>query len=91
MSMCISEDRMQDKLAWVTEYTEDIAMWQECQHVVSKCVTFINEQYLFKGASQAMKAEIGDSLQYDKSTNPKQLRKLTRPVSHPVDLPTVSM
>ncbi len=63
----ISEDRMQDKLAWVTEYTEDIAVWLECQNVVSKCVTFINEQYLFKGASQAMKAAIGDSLQYDKS------------------------
>lgn len=63
----ISEDRMQEKLGWVEEYREDIAVWQECQDVISTCVTFINEQYLFKGASQGMKVAIGDSLQSDRA------------------------
>jgi len=63
----ISDERIQDKLGWVAEYADDIAVWQECQDVVSVSVTFINKHGLFKGASQAMRAEIGDSLQHDKS------------------------
>lgn len=63
----ISDERMQEKLGWVIEYAEDIAVWQECQNVITKSVTFINEQYLFKGASQAMKVAIGDSLQSDQA------------------------
>lgn len=63
----ISDERIQDKLGWVAEYADDIAVWQECQDVVSVSVTFINKHGLFKGAAQAMRAEIGDSLQHDKS------------------------
>jgi hypothetical protein len=62
----ISDARLQSKLGWVTQYADDIAVWQECQDVVSRSVTFINEQYLFKGASQALKSEIG-ALEHDKS------------------------
>jgi hypothetical protein len=42
-------------------------VWQECQDVVSASLTFINEQYLFKGASDALRSVIGDSLEHDKS------------------------
>jgi hypothetical protein len=63
----ISDERMQDKLGWVADYADDIAVWQECQDVVSTSVTFINEQYLFKGASTALRTAIGDSLQHAKS------------------------
>lgn len=45
----ISDERMQDKLGWVAHYADDIVVWQECQDVVSTSLTFINEQYLFKG------------------------------------------
>jgi len=68
----ISDQRMQDKLGWVEEYSGDIAVWQECQEVVSASVTFINEQYLFKGAASALRDVIGDSLEHDKS---KELAK----------------
>ena len=68
----ISDERMQDKLGWVEQYADDIAVWQECQDVVSASLTFINEQYLFRGAADALRSVIGDSLEYDKS---KELAK----------------
>lgn len=63
----ISDGRMQEKLGWVAEYADDIAVWHECQEVVSAAVKFINTQYLFKGASEALRSEIGEALQYDTS------------------------
>lgn len=63
----ITDERMQAKLGWVQQYADDIAVWQECQEVVSASLTFINEQYLFRGASAALRTVIGDSLKHDKS------------------------
>ncbi len=68
----ISDERMRDKLGWVEEYGDDIRVWQECQDVVSASLTFINEQYLCRGAANALRGVIGDSLQHDKS---KELAK----------------
>ena len=68
----ISDERMQDKLGWVEEYEDDIAAWQECQDVVSRSLTFINEQSLFQGAADALRSVIGDSLKHEKS---KELAK----------------
>jgi hypothetical protein len=62
----IAENRMQEKLGWVAEYAEEIAVWSECQEVVSRSVTFINEQYLTRGASVALRIAIGE-LQHAKS------------------------
>ena len=55
---------MQDKLGWVEEYAGEIAVWQECQDVVSASVTFINEQGLFQGASSELRVVIGDELEH---------------------------
>lgn len=63
----ISEERMQEKLGWVEEYADEIAVWQECQDVVSPSLTFINEQGLFRGASRELRAVIGDELQHGTS------------------------
>jgi hypothetical protein len=68
----ITDERMQLKLGWVQEYADEIAVWQECQEVVSVSLTFINEQYLFRGASAALRTVIGDSLKHDTS---KELAK----------------
>jgi len=68
----ISDERMQDKLSWVEQYADDIVVWQECQDVVSASLTFINEQYLFRGAAAALQNVIGDSLRHDQS---KELAK----------------
>lgn len=63
----ISDERMQEKLGWVEDYEDDIGVWQECQDVVSRSLTFINEQSLFKGAADGLRIAIGDALEYDKS------------------------
>jgi hypothetical protein len=63
----ISNERVQEKLGWVQEYEDDIGVWQECQDVVSRSLTFINQQHLFKGAADGLRSVIGDSLEYDKS------------------------
>ena len=63
----ISDERMQEKLGWVLQYESDIGVWQECQDVVSRSLTFINEQYLFQGAADGLRGVIGDSLQHTKS------------------------
>lgn len=68
----ITDERLQAKLGWVQQYADDIAVWQECQEVVSTSLTFINEQYLFRGASAALRTVIGDSLKHGKS---KELAK----------------
>jgi len=63
----ISDERVQEKLGWVAEYEKDIGVWQECQDVVSKSLTFINEQHLFKGAASGLQSVIGDSLEHAQS------------------------
>lgn len=63
----ISEERMQAKLGWVEEYADEIAVWRECQDVVSASVTFINEQGLFQGASDELRTVIGDQLEHSTS------------------------
>jgi flagellar motor protein MotB len=60
----ISEERIREKLGWVEEYAGEVAVWQECQDVVSASVTFINEQGLFKGASSELRAAIGGELEH---------------------------
>lgn len=63
----IRDQRMRDKLGWVEEYADEIHVWQECQNVVSVCLTFINEQCLFRGAADGLRSVIGDSVKHDKS------------------------
>lgn len=63
----ISDERMLAKLGWVAEYADDIAQWQECQQVVSKSLTFINEQYLFRGAAAELGRVLGNSFSHEKS------------------------
>jgi len=63
----ISDERMRAKLGWVAEYAEEIAVWQECQDVVSTSVTFINQQGLFRGASEQLHAVIGAELKHGTS------------------------
>jgi hypothetical protein len=63
----IKRERIEAKLGWVAGYADRIAEWHECQEVVSMSVTFINRQHLFKGASAALRSELGESLQFPKS------------------------
>lgn len=50
--------RMEEKLGWLREYAEDLAVWRECQQIVKQGVTFINAQGLFRGAAGQLRAEL---------------------------------
>jgi hypothetical protein len=56
----ITDERFTEKLGWVREFSEDIAIWNECQDVVSAGVTFMNEQGLFSGATDELQERMGE-------------------------------
>lgn len=56
----ITDERFTEKLGWVREFSEEIAIWNECQDVVSAGVTFMNEHGLFRGATEALRERMGE-------------------------------
>ena len=57
----ITDERFIEKFGWVREFSEEIAIWNECQEVVSAGVTFMNEQGLFRGATEALRESMGET------------------------------
>ena len=47
----ISEERMQQKLGWLTDYRTELKVWHDCQKVVSLGVKFAAEQGIYRGAA----------------------------------------
>jgi len=56
----ISDERLTEKLGWAREFCEEIAIWNECQDVVSTGVTFSNEQGLFHGVTEALREKMDE-------------------------------
>jgi hypothetical protein len=54
----ITVARLNEKLGWLREFRDAISRWSACQAVVSASVTFINEQGLFRGASDQLATEL---------------------------------
>jgi hypothetical protein len=52
--------RLNDKLGWLRSFRQDIQCWSQCQDVVSRALTFINEQGLFVGAAEELREIIAD-------------------------------
>lgn len=63
----LTDERLAEKLGWLRKFGKSLAVWQECQHVISLSVTFINEQGLYRGASVALRSEIAPTLVHDTS------------------------
>lgn len=63
----VTSQRMADKLGWVEAYADDFAVWYECQEVVSTSLTFINQQGLYRGASDDLDKAISESLRHETS------------------------
>jgi hypothetical protein len=57
----ITDERFTEKLGWVREFSEEIAVWNECQDVISAGVTFMNEQGLFRGATEELRESMGET------------------------------
>jgi hypothetical protein len=54
----ITADRLNEKLGWVKTFAEEIPRWNACQSVVSKSITFINEQGLTSGTAERLAEEL---------------------------------
>lgn len=63
----ITDERFEEKLGWIRDFRADLAVWQECQDVLSVALTFVNNHGLYHGASIALRAELGDSPRHEKS------------------------
>lgn len=59
--------QIEEKLGWLRQYADDLAVWRECQQVVNTGVTFINEQGLFRGAAGQLRARLLAVLSHDTS------------------------
>jgi hypothetical protein len=62
-----SSERMEEKLGWLRSFTTEIAMWNECQQVISRALTFLNGQGLFKGVAEQLRIKISAHLTNDTS------------------------
>jgi hypothetical protein len=72
----LTAERLEDKLGWLRSFADELAVWRECQQVVSRGVTFINEQGLFRGASRQLRTALFANLTHSASRRlAKQLVK----------------
>lgn len=63
----VTAERLEEKLGWLRSFGGELAVWRECQQVVSRGVTFINEQGLFRGASRQLRATLFADLRHPAS------------------------
>jgi hypothetical protein len=58
----VTPERLEDKLGWLRSFADDLAVWRECQQVLKQGIKFINEQGLFCGAAEQLRAAVGPDL-----------------------------
>ncbi len=54
----ISDERFEEKLGWLREFAPEIALWNECQKLISLSVTFVNKQGLTHGTTALLRGEL---------------------------------
>lgn len=63
----LTVERLDEKLGWLRDFTDDLVVWQECQRIVSQSLTFLNEQYLHAGAAEKLRTAIGTTFSHPTS------------------------
>jgi hypothetical protein len=63
----VTAERLEQKLGWLRSFSGELAVWRECQEVISRGVTFANEQGLFCGAAGQLRTELFANLTHDVS------------------------
>ena len=58
----VTPQRLEDKLGWLRSFADDLAVWRECQQVLEKGSKLINEEGLFHGAAEQLRAAVGTDL-----------------------------
>jgi hypothetical protein len=54
----VTAPRLYEKLGWVQEFADDVAVWSEWHEVVDIVLAFVNRQGIYRGAAQALRAEL---------------------------------
>lgn len=54
----VTAERLEEKLGWLRSFAGELAVWRECQDVISRGVTFVNEQGLFRGAARQLRTAL---------------------------------
>lgn len=58
----VTAPRLYEKLGWLEEFADDVAVWSEWQAVVDSVVGFVNRQGIYRGVAQAVRAELPPGL-----------------------------
>jgi hypothetical protein len=54
----VSDERLKEKLGWLQDFAAQIDAWNQCQNVISKSLTFVNQQALFQGAAKQLQQQL---------------------------------
>lgn len=52
----ITNERMHEKLGWVSEFEDDLASWNRCQQLINQALKFVNEEGIYRGAARRLEA-----------------------------------
>jgi hypothetical protein len=58
----VAPARLEEKLGWVRSYATEIGEWEQCQQVVDAGLKFINNQGLYRGAGEDLRAALAADL-----------------------------
>jgi len=53
-----TSERLEAKLGWLRSFASEIALWNECQPVISTALTFLNERGLFHGVAAQLRTAL---------------------------------
>lgn len=60
----VTAERLEEKLGWLRSFAGELNEWRECQEVISRGVTFVNKQGLFRGAARRLRTTLFTNLTY---------------------------
>jgi hypothetical protein len=63
----VTRQRLETKLGWLRSFREALTQWSDCQRVVNVGVKFANEQGIFRGAAEQLRAAMPADLQHQAS------------------------
>ena len=75
----ITAQRMNDKLGWVRDFRDELAVWNRCQEVMQASLRFINRRGVYRGAAAQLKDvldQVRDEYPQDCERSAKMASKL---------------
>lgn len=54
----ITAERMNDKLGWVRDFRNELAIWNRCEEVMQASLSFVNRHGVYRGAAEKLRTEL---------------------------------